>query len=130
LRYIDYKGVIEIHKEIVTSMGGKFAVINEGNLHYCLDSVLEISKQVALLSSCIEKAAHYIWCITLAHAFLDANKRTAYQVAYVFLLANGFKLYGVDKDEAVSIITNISIAKTTIESVREWISKHIKPVSR
>jgi len=128
VRHVDYEGVLEIHKEIIRKMGGKFVVINYGNLRYCLGSVLDKGHNVLLIERCIEKAAFYIWCICLAHAFLDCNKRTAFQVAYVFLVANGFELRGSDTEEIVSMMINISTRQITIDSVRNWIRKHIKSV--
>jgi death-on-curing protein len=37
-------------------------------------------------------AAMYLICIAKAHAFNDANKRTAFQATSVFLLMNGYEL--------------------------------------
>lgn len=37
-------------------------------------------------------AAKYLIALTKAHAFNDANKRTAFQATSIFLLQNGFKL--------------------------------------
>ena len=37
-------------------------------------------------------AAMYLIAIAKAHAFNDANKRTAFQAASIFLLGNGYEL--------------------------------------
>ncbi len=110
-------------------MGGTFAVIMKGNLDYCIDTVLQVGNHPILLDSCIDKAAFYIHCISLAHGLLDYNKRTAYQTAEVFLRANGFKLTVKESDEVVDMLRQVSTRKVTINYVEEWVRKHIKPVS-
>jgi death-on-curing family protein len=110
-------------------MGGKFAVINEGNLRYCIDSVTDMGNYVTLIDSCIHKAAFYIFCISTGHGLLDYNKRTAYQVAYVFLLANGFEIHVIETDDVVLMMRQVSTKRMSIESVKNWVAQHIKPIS-
>jgi death on curing protein len=117
VKYVNYEGVIEIHNEIISTMGGKFVIINDGNLSYCVESVRDIGDNSALIETFVQKAAYYIWCISLNHAFLDGNKRTAFQVAYVFLIANGFELQGIDADEVVTMLINVTTKQITIENV-------------
>ena len=129
VRYIEYEAVLEINKEIIKKMGGKFAVINEGNLRYCIESVKDIGSHSTLVDSCIHKSAYYMCCISESHVLLDYNKRTAYQTANVFLLANGFEFHVVDADDAVSMLRHASRKKIAIENVKQWVTKHIKPIS-
>jgi len=114
LRYIGYEAVLEINKQLIKKMGGKFALINEGNLDYCIDSVVNSSSRTTLIDNCIDKAAFYICCICLSHCFLDYNKRTAYQIAYVFLLANGFELHVIEPDDVVLMLRQVSTKQITL----------------
>jgi death-on-curing protein len=110
-------------------MGGKFAVINEGNLCYCIESVVEIGNHPSLFDSCAHKSAYYICCLSEGHGLLDSNKRTAFQVADVFLRANGFKIRVQNTDHVVEMFTHVSMEHSAIENIRQWISQHIIPIS-
>ncbi|PZX18268.1 death-on-curing protein [Palleronia aestuarii] len=45
-----------------------------------------------------EMAAAYAFGIAKAHAFIDGNKRTAFQAAFVFLYTNGQDFHAPDAD--------------------------------
>ncbi len=82
--------VVAIHDEQIAEHGGpsgvrdialvQSALARPRNLSACGDP------DVAAL------AAAYAYGLARNHGFLDGNKRTAYVVALVFLLANGFEL--------------------------------------
>ena len=127
IHYIDYEGLLEINKEIIKNMGGKFAVINEGNLRYCVEIVKDVGNFESVTDTCAHKAAFYICCISTGHGLLDYNKRTAYQMAYVFLDLNGFTLRVVNADDVVTILRQVSSEQILVEDVKQWVTQHIKP---
>ena len=130
IRHLDYEAVLEINKGLIERFGGKFSVIMEGNLRYCIETVLDIGNDHKnVLDRSIDKAAFYIHCISLAHGLLDCNKRTGYQCGDIFLRANGFRLKVIETDEVVDMLRQVSTKKVTVKFVEDWVRRHIKPVS-
>jgi prophage maintenance system killer protein len=127
--YPDYDGVVAINKEIVKDRGGKFAIINEGNLRYCVETVVDKGTNSDLILALIHKAAFYLWCFCLNHSFSDYNKTTAYEVAYIFLKENGHPLPDIEQTEVTYVLSSITTKRVTIDWIRAWVSKHIKPNS-
>lgn len=60
-------------------------------------------------------AAMYLIAIAKAHAFLDANKRTAFQATSTFLILNGYELN--ESDELVNLTISAATGESDIESV-------------
>lgn len=58
-------------------------------------------------------AAMYLIAIVKAHAFIDANKRTAFQATSIFLLLNGYDLN--TSDELVKLTLFAAIDEANIE---------------
>ena len=64
-----------------------------------------------------ELAALYLIAIAKAHAFPDANKRTAYQAAIMFLDVNGFSIE--ENDDVLEITVRAAEGTTTIQEIAE-----------
>lgn len=60
-------------------------------------------------------AAMYLIATAKAHAFLDANKRTAFQATSTFLILNGYELN--ESDELVNLTISAATGESDIESV-------------
>lgn len=60
-------------------------------------------------------AAMYLIAIAKAHAFMDANKRTAFQATSIFLLLNGYDLN--PSDELVKLTLFAATDEANIEGV-------------
>jgi death-on-curing protein len=98
----------------------------EGGLNFCVDSAKDLYSEKSVPDVLIWKAAYYLWCLITNHPFLDGNKRTAYQVASVFLLANGYRLTGVDPNEAISVLGGVAIGQVTLDDLVIWVRKHLR----
>jgi death-on-curing protein len=130
IRFIDEGGVLEINRVETRKTGEDCIVIKKGSLCYCVDSAIDFeTPNREVLCACIKAAAFYMWCIACNHVFLAGNKRTAYQVAYVFLFANGYVLTGVRNEEVVPLMNGITLGTFDREYVEKWIREHIKPIS-
>ncbi len=72
-------------------------------------------------------AAAYAYGLARNHGFLDGNKRTAFVVALVFLLANGLEMTASDVD---SVTTMLAVASGQMDedSLAEWFRQNIEPV--
>ncbi len=68
-------------------------------------------------------AAAYAIGISSNHPFVDGNKRTAMQVAFVFLEYNGFKITASQED---AYLTFLSVAAGEISEAElaEWFTDH------
>lgn len=127
VRHLDVEGVIGTHEQVMFAMGEKAAIINRGALEYCVDTAVDFAHGVASYRACVRKAAYYIWCLIINHPFLDGNKRTAFEVARVFLLANGYVLSRVSKEEVVSFLNSVAMGQISTTVLEEWIERHINP---
>jgi death-on-curing protein len=68
-------------------------------------------------SDLYELAALYLVAIAKAHAFPDANKRTAYQAAIMFLDGNGISIE--ENDRILEITVKAAEGSTTIQEIVE-----------
>jgi death on curing protein len=64
-------------------------------------------------------AAAYLVAIARAHAFSDANKRTAWTTAAVFLELNGYDLHYTD-DDAIEMVVQAAEGRIDIHAVTTW----------
>lgn len=73
-------------------------------------------------------AAAYSVGIARNHAFLDGNKRTAWVVAEVFLLKNGYQLTTSDHDgvEVMLAVADGSLAEVKFAA---WLRERMRPIA-
>ncbi len=78
-----------------------------------------------------DKAASFIWSITLNHPFNDGNKRCGLTTSFAFLANNGQALIA-HQDESVELCLRIA-AQTlgyTEAFISRWISNHLIPIGK
>jgi death on curing protein len=92
-----------------------------------LESVKDIPESVA--DSVAMKAAHLIYCLIRNHPFLDGNKRTAFNIAYIFAKLNGFELAGITPEEALTILTAVAEGETSEARLLAWVKKHLRKIA-
>ncbi len=89
--FLEVGDVIEIHRSALLT-GGIDGVLNST----LLDSAVKAPKATfdgkPLYDSLASMAAAYAWGLARNHAFVDGNKRTAFQSALTFLDTNGYRL--------------------------------------
>ena len=77
------------------------------------------------------KAAHLIYllyCLIRNHPFLDGNKRTAFNIVYIFAKLNGCEFAGINAEEAVSVLAAVAEGETSETSLLNWIKKHLRKI--
>lgn len=72
-------------------------------------------------------AAAYAFGIVQNHPFVDGNKRTAYAICRVFLLLNGFDIFG-DRVERYQTFWRLAQGGITEDELAAWIRARIKRV--
>lgn len=92
IEYLTIDQVIEIHDEMITRYGGLPGIRNRNLLLSAMEAPKASAFGEEMYPSAYEKAAVYLYHIVCNHPFNDANKRTGYATALVFLEANGFPL--------------------------------------
>jgi death-on-curing protein len=69
----------------------------------------------------LESAASYCVGIARHHPFIDGNKRTAFQAAYVFLGLNGLRTEAAEP-EVVDLMRNVASGVADEQTVTDWLS--------
>jgi len=79
----------------------------------------------ALYSTLFDKAAALLRSIAENQPFLDANKRTAWATAAVFLELNQIEIIA-SVDEACSLMLDIAAKKVQVDDVAEFLAQHAR----
>jgi death-on-curing protein len=117
-RWVSRAVVDAIHADLIQQHGGSYGIRDVALLESALDRPrnryhYEPDADLAVL------AAAYGIGIAKNHAFVDGNKRTAFQVMYTFLGLNGYRLVAA---EAAVVALMIDVATGTVdeESLAQW----------
>jgi len=128
-RYLNVDDILYLHHEVISSSGDSGGILSHGNLEYCIQTATDISKDPPSHKMMAFVASYYIWCLVNNHPFLDGNKRTAYQIAYVFLLANGYLLTQMKPQDVVTTLNSIAMGKISREELTQWIEQHLSQLN-
>lgn len=112
-RWVSPLVVESIHADLITQHGGSHGVREASLLESALDRPrnrynYDQEADVAAL------AASYAIGIAKNHAFVDGNKRTAFQVMYVFLGLNGYRVVAA---ESAVVALMIDVATGAVDEV-------------
>ena len=122
MRFLRKKDLLLFHSRSIDRFGGARGVMNDG----ALDSALIAAEnrfhyEQADVAAC---AAAYAYHLTMAHAFLDGNKRVAAVATEVFVALNGMEL-GASDDELYELFMGIASGSRRREDValalRGWL---------
>ena len=72
-------------------------------------------------------AAAYAFGICRNDGFVDGNKRTAYVVAYVFLLDNGYDLAATDTDSVATMLA-VAAGELAEPELAAWFRVYLSPL--
>ena len=119
MKWILIDRVLAIHKRQIAEHGGDDGVRDLGLLESALARpenihAYEPDADIARL------AAAYAFNIAKNHPFIDGNKRTAYVVAELFIVKNGYQLKASPQDK---FLTFLSLAEGTLseDQLTEWL---------
>lgn len=97
-RYLSVENVLRLHALSISEFGGASGVRDLGILESAVSMPQAAYFGQDLHPDLVSKAAAYLFHISQAHAFIDANKRTAMAAALTFLQLNGATLQAEDAD--------------------------------
>ncbi len=69
----------------------------------------------------------YAFGLAKAHAFIDGNKRTAFQTAFAFLYLNGLDLYVPDR-EVVDMMEGLAESRVPEAEFAAWLRQGVRPL--
>jgi death on curing protein len=115
-----------MHAEIVRTLGGLHGIRDKGLVESALDRPhnLFVYNPTADLA---DLAAAYGFGLTKNHDYVDGNKRTAFQVMFVFLDLNGFMLIAPDEAEVVRIMLGVADGAISEPELAVWIRGVAQP---
>jgi len=117
IKYITLEDIEEINKELVKKYGGTIGFLSKSNLEFTL-------AKMKTAEGIYKKAAILMHGINTGHVFIDANKRTAFDAALIFLRINGIN-FKVDIEEAEEVLVKMAKPKgMALKEVEEWIKRH------
>jgi death-on-curing protein len=116
IKYLSLEQVLKMHDAFIEKFGG-LQGIRDINL---LLSAIETPKAAMfgndLYPTVYNKAAAYLYHIVQNHPFNDANKRTGFGAAYLFLKANDVAIL-FDDESLESLVIEVAQGKKTKEEI-------------
>jgi death-on-curing protein len=111
-----------IHADQIREHGGSLGLRDAG----LLESALERPRHrwhYEPTSDLMRLAAAYGYGLARNHAFIDGNKRVAFQVMYVFLGLNGYRI-SAPEPEVVAIMLSVADGRTDEQALADWLRAH------
>jgi death-on-curing protein len=116
IKYLMLEQVLKMHDAFIEKFGG-LQGIRDMNL---LLSAIETPKASMfgedLYPTIYDKAAAYLYHIVQNHPFNDANKRTGFGAAYLFLKANNVSIL-FDDESFESLVVEVAKGKKTKKEI-------------
>jgi death on curing protein len=123
--WIGEQVALAAHEALLAEFGGP-AGVRDANL---LGSALARPRNLAAYGApdAAALAAAYAYGLMRNHPFVDGNKRTAFTLAIVFLLDNGWAFTGDDVD-AISTMLSVAAGEMDEEPLAAWFRDHVRLV--
>ena len=122
-RWLDRAMVVAIHSDQIQQHGGLHGIRDVAGL----ESALGRPRNRWSYESEVELeaiAASYGFGVTRNHPFVDGNKRTGFQVMYVFLGLNGWRIQATDA-EVVELMEGVASGSVTEAALASWLREHM-----
>src|SRR3989338_8543490 len=112
-----------LHDIIVSEAGGKEGIRDFTLLHSALERCKATFGGEDLYPTIFDKAAALLHSLVMNHAFLDANKRTAYQTMKRFLFTNNYRITA-SQHEIVQFCISIDNDGIKGKAIVAWLKKN------
>ena len=103
----------------------KCALLNRGYLESAVGQPAATWGGAYLYPTLLHQAGVLLFGICKAHAFEDANKRTAWLACVTFLDMNGVELVDVPQLEAETLMVEVADNGYTAEQVTAWLIERV-----
>lgn len=118
--------VLRIHERILEESGGETGVLNRGPI----ESAIVRAREGPFPGgdpSLWRRAAFLLRGIVQDHPFVDGNKRTAYEVASLFLRKNNISLEP-SMEEARDLMIAVARGQRTVQAITRWLRRNSRNV--
>jgi len=110
-----------IHDDQVATHGGVYGLRDEGLL---ASALARARNRYGYEGADIYRlAADYGYGIARNHPFIDGNKRTAFQVMYVFLKVNSWNL-DAPEPEVVLVMRSLAAGELSEDELAQWLKQY------
>jgi death on curing protein len=123
--YLTVAEVLAIHHHQIEEYGGSHGIRDQGALEAAV-----FRPQTGYYNDMSEEAAALMESLVNNHTFLDGNKRVGFAAAHTFLLINGFDLDITSQTAAGFVLKTMAEGNFRFTLLHEWISAHLKPLTR
>lgn len=120
---IDLKTVENIHHVLIDRFGGSKGIRDHGALDASLARPYATFDQKDLYPAAIDKAAAIFESIIINHPFIDGNKRTAYVLMRLLLLADRIDIVA-SQNEKYNFVIAASKGDLRFDQIRKWLVLH------
>ena len=114
--------VLAMHARAIREHGGASGLRDEAALESAI--VAAENRRAYEGAGLAECASAYAYHLTLAHAFVDGNKRVGAIAGVAFVFANGGEL-DTDDDELAAMIFAIAAGSVQRDAVDEWFRRRV-----
>jgi death-on-curing protein len=122
---LSIEAVLFIHELIISDAGGKQGIRDFALLHSALERCKATFGGEDLYESVLDKAAALWHSLTMNHAFLDGNKRTAFAITTRFLNLNGYTVEA-SQDGIVRFCISVDNDGLKLKEIVAWLEGHTK----
>ncbi|WP_334310528.1 type II toxin-antitoxin system death-on-curing family toxin [Nodularia spumigena] len=123
-KFIEKPDILNIHTKQIKRYGGSFGIRDEGLLDSAIYQPQASFGGELLHPTIVEQAAAYLFHITNNHAFVDGNKRTAFDVMVTFLNLNDYEL-DMTTEQAYELTIQVADNKVDKEKLIEILKTSI-----
>jgi death-on-curing protein len=113
---------LAFHAQLIAIFGGPEGVRDEGLLESALARPRNLFAYAPKKATLPDLAAAYAVGISTNHPFIDGNKRTAMQVAFVFLESNGLRVTASQEDACLTFM-RLAAGKLSEAELAAWFGK-------
>ncbi len=114
---------LAFHAKQIALFGGSDGVRDRGLLDSALSRPKNLFAYAERALTMADLTAAYAVGISSNHPFVDGNKRTAMQVAFVFLEFNGFPVIA-SQEEACLTFLSLAAGELTEGELALWLAEH------
>lgn len=115
---------------MILKYGGRYIdstnnILNYNSLQYLLESIQAKIFEKEIHETIFKKAAAYAFNIIKNHIFVDGNKRTGLEAAFIFLFNNKIKIKErVTKDKVINVGLEIENGQMLLDDIAEWLEEN------
>jgi death on curing protein len=114
---------LAFHAQQISLFGGSDGMRDAGLLESALARPQNLFAYSEKSITMAELAAAYAYGIARNHPFIDGNKRTAMQVAFVFLEFNGIRVTASQEEACIEFL-ELAAGRTSESELAEWFARH------